>query len=316
MLRRFSLGLSIIALVSQMVPATASPQLMWQDYEQPGFLATRKKIYQAAELALTNHLETVNATTNPNQRVILSFVERLIVVCAAQSKYADVENYCTIALRFCEKGNEPPLRKALLYSALGRAYLKQGKLTQADLQFERALALLSDTMPATEQAKVYSGYAEVLTHERKLDKAHELFEKTLSLEKENGGTESPANLVRYAKCLLAESKLDNSADALRRAVAIDKEQLGEGHPALAADLNNLAIIECKQEQMPKAETSMKEALNIARQFKYADLPDWLDTMSAILSRANKSKESHVLADEAQLMRNGVKKTAAKSSGLQ
>lgn len=283
----------------------ASGQTMhWQDYEQPGYQATQRAMYAAAELALTNRLEQLNAQGQVSDATILSYLQKLVSVCATQGKYQDALDYCKLAIRFSEREANNLAGTAMLYVGMGNCSVKLKKLSEADLYYKKAEDLLarSPQCGANERARLLSGQAEVASAKGKFEVATKLFESAIQLEKSTGSGASPADLTRYANCLQLQGKISESRSVLEEALKLDTQQLGADHPALAANLNNLAVLDARTEDFQAAEKEMSEALAIGRQWKYGDLPDWIDNMAFVLEKAAKHDDASKLRQESLAMR--------------
>lgn len=305
-MKRYGALLTLTTVVlAAVAPPALSQTMRWQDYDQPGYQHTQQAIYSAAELALTNRLEQLNATAQPSDETVLSYLQKLVAVCANQGKFQDAQDYCRLAIRFSERGSKHEERTAMLYVALGNCAFKLHKLTEAELDYKKAQELLSKAPQAgpLQRARLLSGQAEIATANGKLDEAANLFKSALELEKSAPAGVSPAELTRYAKCLQMQGQIAEAKALLKQALKLDRDQLGEGHPALAANLNNLALLDARSENLAAAETEMAQALAIGRQWKYTDLPDWIDNMAYVLEQSAKHDEAAELRRESMAMRD-------------
>ena len=90
---------------------------------------------------------------------------------------------------------------------------------------------------------------------------------------------------------------------MTEALKLDRDELGDKHPALATNLNNLAVLDTRTENLDAAEKEMSQALAIGRKWKYSDLPDWIDNMAYVLDQEAKHNEASALRQESLAMRS-------------
>jgi tetratricopeptide (TPR) repeat protein len=307
-------------LVSQVVlnrPTCADETaLRWQTYDQPGFAASRRRQYEAAELALTNHLQKLIADPKPSDQLILAYLQRLVNVCICQAKYDQGAKYAELSIRYGEKVGLDNIHLAMLHCTLGKLWCKQSKLSQAQMEYSKATGLLNG-FPAAQTAatvtQINIGMADVLTKQQHFADAEPLYSKALVEKATTPGplkftrsAGSPPDLLALAECLVGLGKLDEAASRIQQALSQDTEDLGAGQPALAAEFNDLACVLVKQHKLAEAETNMTAAVKICRAYKYADLPDWLENLARVLSSEGKTAEAGAINREIAALRSAAR----------
>lgn len=279
----------------------AELQLKWQPYDQPGFVATRRRQYAATELALTDRLQKLIADAKAPDQLILAYLQRLVNVCVMQAKYDQAKQYADLSLRYAEKNQLDEGYLAMLHYTLAKLLCKQDKYSQSELEYKKAVALLSGVnSPAAKAttAKVDIGLAEVYSKQKRYQDSEKIYRRLFADEdnahapESSREKESPPDLVAFAECLVGLRKFDEAALEIRKAINIDLDELGAGQPALAADYNDLACVLAKQMQLAEAEKNMMAAVKICRAYHYADLPDWVDNLTRVLHAEGKTAEAN------------------------
>lgn len=79
--------------------------------------------------------------------------------------------------------------------------------------------------------------------------------------------------IRSFICIIPQNKYKEAANLLNDALAIREKTLGQDHPAVAATLNNLAVLYGKRGKYKDAEPLCKRALEIREQVLGRDHPD-------------------------------------------
>lgn len=261
--------------VSGNIAFASEPETMkWQDYEQPGYMATQSRQLQSVELALTNTLQKLNESGTASGTMLLSLLERLVMVCANQRKYSAATEYCKLALRFAESEKNPK-KTATLYACMGNLQRAELKFTESELSYNRALKLFPNA-----PALLY-GLARLKVDANQPQEARRIFEQAMQLETANGMPPSPADLMRYAQACYKLGDYDAAQRSLEQAMAVDRKELGDNHPVLAAELNDLAVVLKAKNQVPSAQRNMRDALAICRKYRYTDLPDWSHNLQLI-----------------------------------
>lgn len=300
--KSLSIGLLVTFAASQASPVVAQ-QMRWQPYEQRGFLETQRQQYSTVELVLTSRLEKINSQAKPDDATILSYLEKLIVICETQNKLAEAEQYCNLALEFCKR--LPAQKQAAIEggfkASLARVYGKQAKFNESIAAFKDALSLYETAgkLETGEAASVMTGLAGVLTEIANFPDAEALYtrataiRKKTSLQAKNPGlyepesqTSPPPDLTGLAYLYVRQGKWREAETVLQKALEIDESELGKDQPALAANLNNLAYVYYKQGKFATAEPLQRRAVQIVKTWRYADQADWMEGLAALYLAAN------------------------------
>ncbi|HEX4330435.1 MAG TPA: CHAT domain-containing tetratricopeptide repeat protein [Burkholderiales bacterium] len=217
---------------------------------------------------------------------------------ASQGDFSQAEALHRRALAVHEKelGPEHPTTLATLTN-LGNVMLLQGKFKQAEQLFRRVLAarekVLGPEHPDT--AVSLNNVANALFEQFKQDEMN-----------------SPPS--RRLRTTGANQQQTPEAETLyRRALAIQEKQLGPNHPALAATLNNLAVLLAGRGMYPDAEAMHKRAIAIAEKSLGPNHPDTAAMLTALAityDRQGKNGDAEALysravaiARDAKLPRN-------------
>lgn len=306
--QRQSLFCGLLAVVTSLTALSATgatpsgKPLQWQDPEMPGFQATQRASFQAAELTLTSALERLSATPKADEAKILTFLERLTTVCGHEGKYETAEQYCKLAIQYSEKVPKNAQRTQMLKLGLAHTYSKENKLSLAEIAYCNVLG--EKNLAPAPRVMALTGLAEVQTKGGKYTQARANFQDAVDAQK-TLVVWMPADHLRFAKCLYLDGRAAQSEMQLKQALTTDERELGPTAPQLAATLNDLAVVCSHENRNDEAEKYMRRAAAIAKQYKYIDLPVWLDNLSSILKMENKTIESAAIETEAEQHRNKV-----------
>ncbi len=293
-MKAFIQVLAVFILAPLAASSALASELTWQDYELRGYMDTQSRQMAAVELALTNGLERLNASGKASDAMVLSLLEKLITVSASQGKYAAALDYSNVAIRFAERiaNNE---RTAILYASQGDLQRQVGKLTEAELSYDRALKLLP--VEHSQRPATLHGLARVKCAENQLLAADAFFKQALESQTSLKLQPSPAELTRYAECCEKMGATDKAIGLIKEALRVDEEELGKNHPVLSSELNNLAMMQANKGELAESEKNMRRAVALCRLYHYRDINDWLHNLAVILQQAHKDEEADALKSE-------------------
>jgi CHAT domain-containing protein/tetratricopeptide (TPR) repeat protein len=160
---------------------------------------------------------------------------------------------------------------------LGSLYRTQGKYSDAEEFFERALAVKEKVL-GTENpdvADTLNSLAAVYLDQGRYADAEGLFKRALAIREKTLGKDNPEVAKTLNNLAIVSRQKGKYADAevlFKRALAIKEKALGANHPSLAASLNNLANVYSDQGKYADAEGLLRRALAIDEKALGADHP--------------------------------------------
>ena len=130
---------------------------------------------------------------------------------------------------------------------LALTYLDQGKYSEAEGLFERALAIREKVFGSGHPfvAQTLNNLGRVHAAQRKYSEAEELFKRALAIREQTLGEGHPfvaTSLASLANLYRDQGKYSEAEELYKRALVIGEKALGASHPGAAWGLNNLAIL--------------------------------------------------------------------------
>jgi tetratricopeptide (TPR) repeat protein len=156
---------------------------------------------------------------------------------------------------------------ALALNKLGIVCWKQGKYTEAEGLFKRALAIREKALGANhpDVGQTLNNLALVYGAQAKYTEAEGLFKRALAIREKALGANHPdvgRSLNSLANVYRAQGKYSEAEGLCKRALAIHEKALGAGHPGVADTLNLLAGVYQAQGKYSEAERLFERALAI------------------------------------------------------
>ncbi|HEY4374322.1 MAG TPA: CHAT domain-containing tetratricopeptide repeat protein [Burkholderiales bacterium] len=219
---------------------------------------------------------------------------------ATQGDYSQAEALHRRALAIHEKelGPEHPTTLATLTN-LGNVMMLQGKFKQAEQVFRRVLAAREKVLGPDHPDTAVSLN----------NVANSLFEQF----KQDELNAPPARRMRNLASGANRQQTPEAETLYRRALAIQEKHLGPDHPAVAATLNNLAVLLAGRGRYADAEELHKRAIAIAEKSLGPNHPDTASMLTAAAityDREGKNSDAEalyaravVIARESKLPRN-------------
>jgi len=203
-----------------------------------------------------------------------------------QGLYAEAEEMFQAALR--EADNFGPLdpRLAASLNNLASLYLLQGKYSQAEPIFLRALEIqekiLSPNHP--EIAAILNNLGELYNAQGKYDRAEELFQQALEIREKTLGPdrqEVSTSLKNLAQLYYTKGKYSTAEKLYQRSLSIQVKALGAENPVVAETLNELAKLHAAQGNYGLADTTYKRALALQENAYGVEHPKLAETLNNI-----------------------------------
>ena len=143
-------------------------------------------------------------------------------------------------------------------SRLGSILQAQGKLSEAEPLYQRALAGREETLGPNHPDTLASvnNLAVLLKAQGKLSEAEPLYQRALAGREETLGPNHPQTLTsvnNLAGLLQAQGKLSEAEPLYQRALTGCEETLGPNHPQTLASVDNLAVLLKAQGKLSEAE---------------------------------------------------------------
>ncbi|HLL03443.1 MAG TPA: serine/threonine-protein kinase [Myxococcaceae bacterium] len=160
----------------------------------------------------------------------------------------------------------------------GSLLLHAGKPEQAQLHYERALALRMKILGPMhpEVAAVVNNLGLALQAQAESEQARAHFERALAIREKALGATHPmvANVLNNLGSVLKNmGQLAQSRTYYERALALQEQTLGPNHPMVANSLNNLGLVLLDLTQYPEAQEHFERALAIRQQLLGPEHPD-------------------------------------------
>ena len=152
-----------------------------------------------------------------------------------QGRYAEAETSFLATLREAERFGSQDLRLAKSLHNLANAYYKQGKCSEAEPLYERALAIAEQVIGIEhpDMATFLSNLAWVYAAQHRSTEAEPLFKSALAIRERVLGPDHPdvaRNLVGIATSYEDQFKFAEAEPLYRRALAILEKKLGPADP--------------------------------------------------------------------------------------
>ena len=303
-----------------------------------GLVLERQGIFSGAELLLRRALtikEKKQGKDNPDTAVTLANLARVLDRQGKSGQLAQVASSAPPA------GAAPGSAEGQLLVAQAQIAASQGDFSQAEALHRRALAVhekeLGPEHPTT--LATLTNLGGVMMLQGKFKEAERVFRRVLAAREKVLGPEHPdtaVSLNNVANSLFEQFKQDElnappaqrlrrlsnntqqqqtpEAETLyRRALAIQEKQLGPNHPAVAATLNNLAVLLAGRGRYQDAEPMHQRALAIAEKSlgpNHLDTAAMLTAFAITYDRQGKNSEAEalyaravVIARDAKVPRN-------------
>ena len=156
---------------------------------------------------------------------------------------------------------------AVALNRLGIVCWAQGKYTEAEGLFKRALAIREKALGVNhaDVGQILNNLALVYGAQAKYTEAEGLFKRALAIREKALGTNHAdvgRSLNNLANVYQAQGKYSEAEGLCKRALAIHEKALGAGHPGFANTLNLLAGIYQAQGKYSEAERLFERALAI------------------------------------------------------
>ena len=283
-----------------------------------GLVLERQGNFSGAELLLRRALaikEKKQGRDNPDTAVTLANLARVL---DRQGKSGQLVQGPALA-----PGGAAGDAEAQQLAAQAQAATSQGDFSQAEGLHRRALAVHEKQLglehPTT--LATLTNLGNVMMLQGKFKEAEQLFRRVLAAREKVLGPEHPdtaVSLNNLANALFEQFKQDqvsaaparrlrgvadstrqtSETEALyRRALVIQEKQLGPNHPAVAATLNNLAVLLASRGRYQDAEPLHQRALAIAERSlgpNHLDTAAMLTSLAITYDRQSKNSDAEAL----------------------
>ncbi|MBI5622159.1 MAG: tetratricopeptide repeat protein [Elusimicrobia bacterium] len=211
-------------------------------------------------------------------------------------RFTEAEELLTAALRQAEAlgPEDPSLIEPL--NVLGDLHAAQGRLTQAEPLFRRALAVTEKVhgakSPQAAAGLVYLG--ELHSRQGKTVEARRDFERAMKISAASGRkTELAARLNDLALLYEAEGRDDDAEAALKKSLSLTERALGKEHLTVAVRLTDLALLYQTRGRYADAEPLYLRALAIKERTGSKELDTELANLALFYEAQERFAEAEV-----------------------
>jgi len=211
---------------------------------------------------------------------------------------------------------DPNYPRAYLY--LGMAYGRKQRWPEAEMAYQRALAIRERTLGSEHPlvAEILNSLGVLSYNRGKYDQAELLHRRALAIREKVLGPEHlhVAQSLNNLALVYDDLQRYDQAEALyRRSLAIREKALGPEHPLVAESLNNLAVLYQVQGKFDQAEPLHRRALAIREKAlgpNHPYLAQTLDAYADLLRKTNRVPE----ASEMEARARAIRENLARRSG--
>jgi len=166
---------------------------------------------------------------------------------------------------------------------LALVYRRQGRLSEAEDLYRRAIATYRDEPAAKYLPVALHNLGQILIEQQNTKEADRLLREAIAIWEKQLGPEHPdvaAGLTSLGILLTSKNKLSEAESLLRRASDIDQKSLPPNNPQVGYDRENLAAVAVSREHYAEAQVLLEEAKAILE----SRLPPSHPEMGRILAR--------------------------------
>ena len=231
---------------------------------------------------------------------------------AAQVKnYSNAEKLLVRAAEEAQKFGDSDSRLGTTLNTLGLVYRDDGKASEAETLFRRALSIIEKNYSAdsVDVANIEFNLANSLYDQNRFAAAIETYEKSLPIFERWFGAEGAktAHVQNdLGDCYRSLGKYPEAEKYLRRAASLRESSSGIDSPDLAQTMNSLGLTFTAEAKYKEAESAYKMALSIreASLGLQSDLVRaTLENYAGMLQKANRPAESARLMTLAEAIRD-------------
>ncbi len=276
-----------------------SPEtLATAEYNLANILAIMGRRDEAVKL-VTSALDRLDNRSNPV--LVGELLSLLGTDCTRRGEYGLAVDYLRRAVRTLEQpgGSVRHLSNALNH--LGEAFRLLGRLDEAEMRYELALALLegidSDSHGHTASLGVRNNIGLIRLEQERYAEAEKIFRGVLAEERRRlpeGHPHIARNLNNLALALRGLGQNDEAANHFTQAIEIDTRNLGHYHQLVGVKYYNLGEVLGRAGRFSEALAASRTALEINRKCLgdyHTDVARDHNSLGAILHKAGRVRES-------------------------
>ncbi len=188
------------------------------------------------------------------------------------------------------------------YSNLARVYLATNRIQEAELTFQRVLAIYEGNAGEEEISDIRAtfamdGLAVLYLNTSRFREAEELAEKSMGIKEQIYGSDNlgvAQSLTLLAKIHRMTGQYEYSLNLGKRSLAIYEAKLGDNHPYLNGPLNEVAMVLQAKGKLDEAEDLFRRALAIEEGRPHRESQNMaltLNNLATVLGDAGKHAES-------------------------
>jgi CHAT domain-containing protein len=198
---------------------------------------------------------------------------------------------------------DDPLAEAAALRQQAKALFEQGKFTEAEPLYRRALTLAEQAkgQDSIEAADVLDDLGQVAREEGRYGEAEPLLKQSLAIREQKLGAqdlEVASSLNNLGALYLVQGRYAEAEPLNRRALEIQEKALGPDHPQVATSLNNIAYDLRRLGRFAEAEPLAQRALALAEKTLGPDNPTtagYANNLAALYMNMGRLSEAEPLA---------------------
>jgi len=205
-----------------------------------------------------------------------------------KAQYQEAERLLSKSAAAAEAFGPQNARLAASLNSLALVYDDQGKFTNAESMYKRALSIFENIQPPDQEniAATLSNLSDLYREQGKFNQAEPLCTRALEIRTRvlgQNNADTATSMNNLALLYYAENKYTQAEPLLLQALAVWKQQLGANDPKVATCMNNLALLYSDQGKYSAARELYENALAMRKSSLGAEHPSTTSSMINLAS---------------------------------
>lgn len=296
---QFLLTLSfVVSLISQ-ATGIGDLQERYDSYRRAGLTAFLKFDYRMAEYNFQHALDEARRFGLSDARLAMALND-LAQTYGKSGRLVAAESLMKQSASIL-KNHDPEHYLSIVLNNLGRLYVAEEKMKEAERTFKIALLVAThDRGPADPYVSdVLSNLSLLQARHKKYKEAEALLERSLEMRQASLGPDT----LKVADALndlgvvyLLEGQYPKSEEMFLRSLRISEKLLPAAHPDLAAVQENMGVAENKLHRYQASETWFLRSVAMTTKAAVIDRPELLAVYADTLKNLNRKEEAAALLD--------------------
>lgn len=247
-------------------------------------------------IVFANHIiKNIDMKKTEKAVLIANLAELLIYV----GEYQEAEKYYLASIDNCGKCSENSSYYIKnIYIGLARAYLKQGKLTEAEKVLYKVLQIEQTLLEDRECISVstLNDVAYLKFQQGQYEEAEKWYKMILMVAdtvSEKNSIDIASVYNNLSQVYQKVGKFEKAEELIIKGLKIRKEKLGENHPDTANSYNDLAVLCANKGEYARAEELIKKSIEICERVFGESHPNTIlvyENLASVYKRCKKSEE--------------------------